>query len=44
MAKGNSFQSNRPVVHKEALIRLLRALGGDVNVEEEARKNMQLYW
>lgn len=37
MAEGNSFQSNRSVVHKEALIRLLRALGGDVNVEDTAR-------
>lgn len=36
LAEGDSFQSNRPVVHKEALIRLLRALGGDVNVEDTA--------
>lgn len=37
LAEGNSFRSNRPVVHKEALVRLLRALGGDVNVEDTAR-------
>lgn len=37
LAEGNSFQSDRPVVHKEALVRLLRALGGDVNVEDTAR-------
>ena len=27
---------NRPVVHKEALVRMLRALGGDGNVEDTA--------
>lgn len=37
LAEGNGFRSNRPVVHKEALVRLLRALGGDVNVEDTAR-------
>lgn len=37
LAEGYSFQSDRPVVHKEALIRLLRALGGDVNVEDTAK-------
>lgn len=37
LAEGNSFRSDRPVVHKEALVRLLRALGGDVNVEDTAR-------
>lgn len=36
LAEGNSFCSDRPVVHKEALIRLLRALGGDRNVEDTA--------
>lgn len=34
LAEGNSFRSDRPVIHKEALVRLLRALGGDVNVED----------
>lgn len=37
LAEGNSFRSDRPVVHKEALVRLLRALSGDVNVEDTAR-------
>lgn len=37
LAEGNSFRSNRPVVHKEALIRLLRALDGDTDVEDTAR-------
>lgn len=37
LAEGNGFQSDRPVVHKEALIRLLRALGGDRDVEDTAR-------
>lgn len=37
LAEGNSFQSDRPVIHKEALVRLLRALGGDTNVEDTAR-------
>lgn len=37
LAEGNSFRSDRPVVHKEALVRLLRALGGDMNVEDTAR-------
>lgn len=36
LAEGNKFRSDRPVVHKEALIRLLRALGGDGNVEDTA--------
>lgn len=36
LAEGNGFRSNRRVVHKEALIRLLRALGGDRNVEDTA--------
>lgn len=36
LAEGNGFRSNRRVVHKEALIRLLRALGGDQNVEDTA--------
>lgn len=37
LAEGDGFRSDRPVVHKEALIRLLRALGGDVNVEDTAQ-------
>ena len=37
LAEGNDFRSDRPVVHKEALIRLLRALGGDPDVEDTAR-------
>ena len=37
LAEGNGFRSDRPVVHKEALIRLLRALGGDKDVEDTAR-------
>lgn len=36
LAEGNSFRSDRPVIHKEALVRLLRALGGDRNVEDTA--------
>lgn len=36
LAEGNSFRSDRPVIHKEALVRLLRALGGDGNVEDTA--------
>ncbi len=37
LAEGDGFCSNRPVVHKEALVRLLRALGGDLNVEDTAQ-------
>lgn len=37
LAEGNDFKSEQPVVHKEALVRLLRALGGDTNVEDTAR-------
>ncbi|MCM1193709.1 MAG: Rpn family recombination-promoting nuclease/putative transposase [Butyrivibrio sp.] len=37
LVEGNDFKSDRPVVHKEALVRLLRALGGDGNVEDTAR-------
>lgn len=37
LAEGNGFRSEQPVVHKEALIRLLRALGGDPDVEDTAR-------
>ena len=36
LAKGNSFRSDHPVIHKEALVRLLRALSGDTNVEDTA--------
>lgn len=36
LAEGNGFRSDRRVIHKEALIRLLRALGGDRNVEDTA--------
>ena len=36
LAEGDSFRSDRPVVHKEALVRMLRALGGDGNVEDTA--------
>lgn len=36
LAEGDSLRSHRPVIHKEALIRLLRALGGDQNVEDTA--------
>lgn len=34
LAEGNSFRSDQLVVHKEALVRLLRALGGDRDVED----------
>lgn len=37
LAEGNGFRSDRPVIHKEALIRLLRALGGDTDVEDTGR-------
>lgn len=37
LAEGNDFKSEQPVVHKEALVRLLRALGGDTDVEDTAR-------
>lgn len=37
LAEGDGFRSDRPVVHKEALVRLLRALGGDTNVEDTAQ-------
>ena len=37
LAEGNGFRSDQPVVHKEALIRLLRALGGDRDVEDTAQ-------
>lgn len=34
LAEGNGFRSDQLVVHKEALVRLLRALGGDRDVED----------
>lgn len=34
LAEENGFRSDRPVIHKEALIRLLRALGGDTDMED----------
>ncbi len=34
LAEGDSFWSERLVVHKEALVRMLRALGGDTDVED----------
>lgn len=37
LAEGNCFKSEQPIVHKEALVRLLRALGGDTDVEDTAR-------
>lgn len=37
LAEGNGFRSDRPVIHKEALIRLLRALGEDTDVEDTGR-------
>lgn len=37
LAEGNGFRSDQLVVHKEALIRLLRAIGGDGDVEDTAR-------
>lgn len=37
LAEGNGFRSDRPVIHKEALIRLLRALDGDKDVEDTGR-------
>lgn len=37
LAEGDGFRSDRLVIHKEALIRLLRALGGDKNVEDTGK-------
>ena len=34
LAEGNSYCSDRKIVHKEALIKLLRVLSGDENVED----------
>ena len=34
LAEGNSYCSERKIVHKEALIKLLRVLSGDENVED----------
>lgn len=34
LAEGNGYCSDRKIVHKEALIKLLRVLSGDENVED----------
>ncbi len=34
LAEGNSYQSDRKIVHKEALINMLRSLSGDFDFEE----------
>lgn len=34
LAEGNSYRSDRKIVHKEALINMLRSLSGDVDFEE----------
>lgn len=34
LAEGNSYRSDRPVVHKSALIRMLKALSGDLDIED----------
>ncbi|MDE7252412.1 MAG: Rpn family recombination-promoting nuclease/putative transposase [Acetatifactor sp.] len=34
LAEGEGYRSDRPVVHKEALIKMLRVLGGDRNVAD----------
>ena len=34
LAEGDSYCSDRKIVHKEALIKLLRVLSGDENVED----------
>ena len=34
LAEGNDYRSEQKVVHKEALIKLLRVLSGDENVED----------
>ncbi len=34
LAEGDSYRSDRKIVHKEALINMLRSLSGDVDFEE----------
>ncbi len=34
LAEGNSYRSDRKIVHKEALINMLRSLSGDFDFEE----------
>lgn len=36
LAEGNSYRSDRKVIHKEATIKMLRVLSGDTNVEDTA--------
>lgn len=34
LAEGNSYRSNRKIVHKAALIRMIRVLSGDLDIED----------
>lgn len=42
LAEGDSYRSDRPVVHKGALIRMIRALSGDCDVEDIAEQLEEL--
>lgn len=34
LAEGNAYRSDRKVIHKEAIIKMLRVLSGDKNVDD----------
>lgn len=36
LAEGDNYRSDRPIAHKEALIKMLRVLAGESNVEDTA--------
>lgn len=42
LAEGDSYRSDRPVVHKGALIRMIRVLSGDCDVEDIAEQLEEL--
>ena len=41
LAEGNSYRSDRKVVHKAALIRMIKALSGEMPTEGEVEKWME---
>ena len=42
LAEGDSYRSDRPVVHKGALIKMIRVLSGDCDVEDIAEQLEEL--
>lgn len=41
LAEGDSYRSDRKIIHKEATIKMLRVLAGDNNVEETTKKLLE---